>query len=148
MGKATIHPPTLISLRLRRARQASIHEDGRKVTMQDVADLIGASDLHEVWKYETGRRIPTPERLARIASLLAIDEDEVWLDTYTLKPDMLEFLVTTVEGAKVVSNIRTIIDRLQAAQKPTTRRGVPEGIHIPIYRHRPVQKPTAKKKTR
>ncbi len=145
MGRRTTHPPTLISLRLRRARQASIHEDGTKVTMREIGEMLGIAE-HQIWKYETGRVIPTAKHLALLAPILAIDDDTTWIDTYALKPDMLEFLVTTVEGAKVVANIRTIMTRLEASQRPTTRRGVPEGIHIPIYRHKPVQSPTAKRK--
>jgi len=121
--------------------------NGQQITQQDIAAIVGVSHS-TMYRWEAGRRIPRPPEMERIAKLLAIDEDELWLDTYTLKPDMMQFLTTTVEGNRVVANIRTIMTRLQASQKPTTRRGVPEGIHIPIYRHRPVQSPTQKKKTR
>ncbi len=104
--------------------------------MREIGEMLG-TDEHQIWKYETGRIIPPPERLDQLARILAIDQDAVWIDTYTLRPDMMEFLVTTVEGARVVENIRTIMTRLEATQKPTTRRGVPEGVHIPIYRRKP-----------
>ncbi len=117
------------------------------MTHTDLGAMIGV-DHSMIYQWETGRLIPAPARLAQLAPILAIDEDEVWLDTYTLKPDMMAFLTTTVEGNRVVQNIRTIMTRLEATQRPTTRRGVPEGIHIPIYRHKPVQSRTQKKKAR
>lgn len=146
MGKQTQQPMTMLSLRLRRARMQSRHPNGRKVSQQDTADIVGVS-IATMYRWEAGKRTPRPPEMERLASLLAIDEDEVWLDTYTLKPDMMQFLTTTQEGARVVQNIRTIMTRLETTQTPTRRRGVPEGIHIPIYRHRPVQGRTAKKKT-
>ncbi len=66
MVKPTRHPPTLISLRLRRARHNSVHEDGTKVTMREIGEMIGTDD-NQMWKYETGRVIPTPKHLNMLA---------------------------------------------------------------------------------
>lgn len=138
-GRPIRHTPTLFSLRLRRARMNATL-GGEKVRQTDLARLLGVSPT-TVRRWETGRRLPAAANMARIAVVLGMSEDEVWLDTWHLPADILTFLVTTREGLQTVKNIRRIMTQLDEGQKPTTRRGVPDDIHLnyndPIYRDDP-----------
>lgn len=124
MGYVTKHPRTMLGLRLQRAR-LNTRIGGKYISQQKMANLLGVSK-ETYWRWETGRYLPTEKGLKRIATILGIAEDELWLDALHLPPDMQEFLVTTREGAQVVKNIRRIMAKLESEQQPTTRRGIPE----------------------
>jgi transcriptional regulator with XRE-family HTH domain len=116
-------PLPMFALRLRRARLNTIYR-GARMRQVDAADLCGVA--HKTyWRWENGKMLPLPEHLERIAEVLGLSVDEVWLDVGFIPPDMQEFLVTTREGMKVVQNIRQIMTVLDENQKPTTRREAP-----------------------
>lgn len=126
MGFATRKPPTLFALKLRRARLNSRIDD-KPVTQTQAASIckVGKKTYHN---WETGVTLPTLEHMKRVARIMGIDDDETWLDTGHIPPDMLVFLCTTREGMQTVRNIRRIMETMERNQKPTTRRGAPDTI--------------------
>ena len=120
--------PSLFSLQLRRARQAARWE-GRRVTMQQVADTIGVN-MSTYWRWENGKAFPEEIHIGAISEIFDMEGDEIWINTFRIPPDMHRFLTTTQEGAVVLRNIRGIMNKLEEQQKPTTRRGLPDNEQI------------------
>ena len=128
MGLTTKHPLSMLALRLRRARYNSTL-GGKPVRQIDVAKIIGVSHS-TYYRWECGRTLPTAENITKMAKVFQLEEDELWLDTGHLPPDMLIYLVTTREGAQTVKNIRRLMGDLEKRQQPTRRRGIPPDTKI------------------
>lgn len=124
----TTRPPKdalkVFALKLRRARVNTLI-DGKPMTQRQAAKLIGVG-FETYRRWEVAQHYPLAQHMSRIAAVLGVADDEAWLDTGSLPPDIHEFLVTTREGLRVVQNIRSIMEAMRDAQQPTHRRGFTE----------------------
>lgn len=121
---------TLFGARMRMWRTQQILRTGTKLKQIEAAKLLGVS--HSTYfRWETGRQLPMPYMMANVARVTGLSADAMWLDGYTLPPDMHLFLTTTIEGEQVVRNIRKVMNTLDLNQKPTHRRNI-DPDHDPL----------------
>jgi DNA-binding XRE family transcriptional regulator len=85
---------------------------GDIITQGVLAEITGIS-LPAIQKMERGDQHPEYEQLYILSEFFRTDVNELFLKTYNLPPDMQMFLCTTVEGAKVVKNIRKIMNQIE-----------------------------------
>jgi DNA-binding XRE family transcriptional regulator len=85
---------------------------GDIITQGVLAEITGIS-LPAIQKMERGDQHPEYEQLYILSEFFRTDVNELFLKTYNLPPDMQMFLCTTVEGAKVVKNIRKIMTQIE-----------------------------------
>lgn len=107
---------------LKVARVRAAHR-GNPITQEDLARLMGYP-TRRIQKLEQGDQAPRLEWLDDFAAFFKVDVDELYLKTYNLPPDMQIFLTTTVEGERVVKNIRAMMTKMSETQKPTRKKGI------------------------
>lgn len=102
---------------------------GKPVDQKLMATLMGWP-TRRIQKLEQGAQAPHIDWLLQLSEFFREDPDVVFLLSYNLPPDMQLFLTTTVEGEKVVKNIRGIMNKVE--QQGGARRKKRVSPHVSV----------------
>jgi hypothetical protein len=102
---------------------------GKPVSQELMGQLMGWP-ARRIQKMEQGAQPPHIDWLLQLAEFFREDPDVVFLLSYNLPPDMQLFLTTTVEGERVVKNIRGIMNKVEQQGGAKRKRRVSPHISI------------------
>lgn len=103
--------------------------NGKPVNQKLMAELMGWPE-RRIQKLEQGAQAPHIDWLLQLAEFFREDPDVVFLLSYNLPPDMQLFLTTTVEGERVVKNIRGIMNKVEQNGGAKRKKRVTPGTNI------------------
>lgn len=104
---------------------------GKPLTQAQLAKLMGVP-LRRIQKMEQGEQVLRMEWVEQFAEFFKYDRDKLYAMAFELAPDMQLFLTTTLEGEKVLENIRTKI--MPKVPNPTYKRNVPKRVQDQEWR--------------